>query len=415
MNLVEEAIETLKANGRGDFTVPSADLYPYQWLWDAGFIALGWGQVSEGRAWQELFSAFKGQWPDGFLPHIVFHRPDPNYFPGPDVWQTHTVPPTSGITQPPVLATATLILYRQARDRELARNAAEELFPKLMAYHRWLYRARDPEGTGLVSILHPWESGMDNSAAWDEPLGRVLPAELPARRKDTSHVHSSERPSDDEYRRYLSLVVRFRDLRYDPSRLYFESPFRVVDVGFNALLHQANQDLRALAIELGKPTEELDGWIRQGTQAFGRLWDDGEGLYFSLDAIAGSPIRVPTSAAFLPLYAGTPDTTAAQHLAFHLEAWGRAVNFLVPSLAPNHPRFDPRRYWRGPVWLNVNWMIEQGLTRYGHLELARRVREDTLRLLAASGFREYYHPQTGEGLGGRGFAWSAAVALLWFS
>ncbi|MEW6044929.1 MAG: trehalase family glycosidase, partial [Bacillota bacterium] len=318
MNLVEEAIETLKANGRGDFTVPSADLYPYQWLWDAGFIALGWGQVSEGRAWQELFSAFKGQWPDGFLPHIVFHRPDPNYFPGPDVWQTHTVPPTSGITQPPVLATATLILYRQARDRELARNAAEELFPKLMAYHRWLYRARDPEGTGLVSILHPWESGMDNSAAWDEPLGRVLPAELPARRKDTSHVHSSERPSDDEYRRYLSLVVRFRDLRYDPSRLYFESPFRVVDVGFNALLHQANQDLRALAIELGKPTEELDGWIRQGTQAFGRLWDDGEGLYFSLDAIAGSPIRVPTSAAFLPLYAGTPDTTAAQHLAFHL-------------------------------------------------------------------------------------------------
>ena len=44
----------------------------------------------------------------------------------------------------------------QAKVRPLAEKAD--------AWHRWFYRARDPAGTGLVAILHPWESGRDHSA-----------------------------------------------------------------------------------------------------------------------------------------------------------------------------------------------------------------------------------------------------------
>lgn len=416
MNSKEKAAEVLATNDRGEFTVPSRGLYPYQWLWDAGFIAMGWSVIREARAWKELRALFRGQWADGFLPHIVFHQPDPNYFPGPDVWETPAFPPTSGITQPPILATAVLQLYRTARDRGLARAEAGELLPKLMAFHRWLYRSRDPGGTGLVSIVHPWESGMDNSPAWDEPLRRVPVAERALaglRRKDTIYVNPAERPSDDDYQRYLSLVLLFKELGYEPSDVYARSPFRVIDVGFNAILHRANQDLRKLAVELGASTDEIDEWIHRTGQAFAHLWHEREGLYFSVDAITGDRIVVATSACFLPLFAGIPDPPTAARLASRLEAWGEAVTYLVPSTAPGDPRFDPVRYWRGPVWLNVNWMIGEGLARYGFVELARRVRADTRRLIALSGLREYYHPRTGQGLGGQDFSWSAAIALFW--
>ena len=73
--------------------------------------------------------------------------------------------------------------------------------------------------------------------------------------------------------------------------------------------------------------------------------------------------------------------------------------------------FDARRYWRGPVWINVNWFLLRGLARAGLAAEAEELRRMTLRLVAASGFTEYYHPSTGEPLGSRDFSWSAALTL----
>ena len=53
-SLTQEARRILQANDRGGFTIPTAGLYPFQWLWDAGFTALGWMQFDEGRAWEEF-------------------------------------------------------------------------------------------------------------------------------------------------------------------------------------------------------------------------------------------------------------------------------------------------------------------------------------------------------------------------
>ena len=414
IKLLRQAAAVLESNDRGDFTVPAAGLYPYQWLWDAGFIALGWAVLREQRAWQELFSLFRGQRADGFVPHIVFHRPDSSYFPGPEAWGAGGNPPTSGITQPPILATVVYLLYRVASDREVARRAARMLLPRLLAFHRWLYRARDPDGTGLVSILHPWESGMDNSPAWDDPLHRVpdsVPVEL--RRRDTVFVPADERPLEDEYRRYMALVHQFRAVGYDPNRLYIESPFCVVDVGFNAVLHRANLDLMALADDLGEPTEELEAWVRHGQEAFGSLWSSQEAFFFSLDRRSGELLRVPTCGGLLALYARIASPCQATRLVEHLNTWSRNVSYLVPSTDPSHPRFEPRRYWRGPVWLNINWMVSLGLQEYGFHELEGQVRRHVIALVNRSGFREYYDPLTGAGLGGRDFSWSAAVVLWW--
>ena len=85
---MELAKRTLLTNWRGGFAVPSARLYPFQWNWDAGFDALGFSYFDSEKAFQELRSLFKGQWKNGMLPHIVFHYPSPDYFPGPGEWQT---------------------------------------------------------------------------------------------------------------------------------------------------------------------------------------------------------------------------------------------------------------------------------------------------------------------------------------
>jgi alpha,alpha-trehalase len=350
------------------------------------------------------------------VPHIVFHREDPRYFPGPEVWGTAHAPRTSGITQPPILAVCVRRLLERARDRAAAEAAARSLFPKLLAYHRWYRGARDPDGTGLVSLYHPWETGMDNSPAWDGPLARVPVDPLPAyERRDTGHVDASQRPHRAEYDRYLTLVYRFRAQAWAPQALYAKTPFRIADVGVNSILHRADRDLLALAKELGIGTgrDELEGWIARGRAALEGLWSETEGGYRSRDQLTGETLAIATSACFLPLFAGAAAPERAAALAATLERWGERVRFLVPSTDPASPAFEPRRYWRGPVWLIVSWMIADGLAAYAQGDLADRLRADALELVRRHGFFEYFDPTNGEGLGGADFTWTAAATLFW--
>lgn len=85
-SLTELATKTLIANDLGGYTVPTHGLYPFQWNWDSAITALGWMKSDESRAWQEIDVLFSGQWDDGMVPHILFHKDSTTYFPGPDVW-----------------------------------------------------------------------------------------------------------------------------------------------------------------------------------------------------------------------------------------------------------------------------------------------------------------------------------------
>ena len=198
--------------------MPTKGLYPFQWNWDSCLVALGWARLDEARAFQEIETLLTGQWPDGMVPHIVFHQPDPGYFPGPERWGTRHVPMTSGITQPPVAASCVRRILEGARDPGSAERRARDLFPKLLAWHRWFHTVRDPDGTGMVTTLHPWETGMDNSPAWDEVLARVevAPDLEPYVRKDTTHVDPSMRPTKAEYDRYMTLVQHLSAARLAP-------------------------------------------------------------------------------------------------------------------------------------------------------------------------------------------------------
>ena len=226
--MIEQARAILRRNDRVGYTVPTDRLYPFQWNWDSAFVAMGWATFDEARGFTGVERLLEGQWDDGLVPQIVFHAPSDDYFPGPSVWGVQHVPPTSGITQPPVLASAVRRMLERARDGAVAEERVAAIYPRLVASHRWWQQARDPAGSGLVSTLHPWETGMDNSPAWDVALARVpTTTTTPVQRRDTSHVDASMRPRAEEYQRFIHLVDVFRDAGWQPDKMLAASPFRV--------------------------------------------------------------------------------------------------------------------------------------------------------------------------------------------
>jgi glycogen debranching enzyme len=148
-----------------------------------------------------------------------------------------------------------------------------------------------------------------------------------------------------------------------------------------------------------------------------RFWDEGLGLYYDYDLRSGMPIRVNTASTFLPLFAGMPSKKQAQRLVQeHLldpseYAPGSEIRHWVTTTAKIEPTWESRRYWRGPVWIIMNWFIIEGLQRYGYTDLAEVIRQDTLGLMEAGGFREYYDARDGSGCGSTEFSWSAALAI----
>jgi hypothetical protein len=401
------------------YTVPTKGLYPFQWLWDSGFTALGFAKYDEARAWAELESLLAGQWADGMLPHIVFHQTDPGYFPNIDTWATEQVarlspnaPSSSGITQPPVLGFVMRHLLENAVNTALAEQKVRAFLPRVLDFHRFLHTHRDPQGNGLTAIVHPWEAGTDNSPQWDEALARVEVADLPPyTRRDTSHVDSAQRPQKADYDRYLSLLMGYRAVGYQPDLVYQTSQFKVANIMFNAILLRSDKDLLWLCKRFGFETSQLEAWISVGEQGIQRLWNEQAGAFWSYDIVADKQIPVTTSSSLMPLFAGAATPEQAARLVGILESWATKVRYLVPSTDPTHSTYEPKRYWRGPVWAIVNWMIAAGLDQYGYGTWATRVREDTQALLE-QGFAEYWHPETGEGLGGFHFTWTAAIALL---
>lgn len=412
---IETARAVLRANDRGGYTVPTARLYPFQWNWDSAFVAMGFATFDAPRGWQEIERLLEGQWEDGLVPQIVFHAPSDDYFPGPDVWGIHRSPPTSGITQPPVLATAARHLLATDPDPAAAQARMAAIYPKLLASHRWWAAARDPAATGLVSILHPWETGMDNSPAWDDAMARIpTTTSTEIRRRDTSHIDPAMRPRAEDYQRFIHLVDHFSATGWNAAAMFATSPFRMLDVGANSILLRAERDLLALAPRFGAPSDgpEIAARIARMQAGLATLWHEASGLFRSRDARTGALVATSTSAGFLPLYADAATPAQAATMAATLHRWQQAARYLVPSTDPTSPAFEKLRYWRGPIWAVVNWLIADGFARAGHAPQAAAISDDTRALIGASGLAEYFDPLTGKGAGGAQFSWTAAIDLL---
>lgn len=400
LTLQEQAIHLLDANARRGkgyyYTAPSPRKYPHQWSWDSAFCAiancrLGRPELAEA----EILSLLGKMLPGGALPHLIFHKTAPPtdralrfYWPHPD---------RSPLVQPPVVALAVRTVWEQTTDSAFLR----EVLPPLEKHFNWLHETRRFGASPLVSIFSPWESGLDHKPSFDPLLGKI--GRLP-------------------FGRYVVLYLAEMELarlRFNPREIERRRYFNVREVLFNTIYALGLEALGKMFAALGENSKAAvySGRYQEVQRAIlTECFDPATGLYFDVDVRTGRPIREPTIASLAPIALGDlpADRAAAllRHLANPMEFW---LPFPVPSV-PRHSRhFRPRSrtyLWRGPTWINTNWLLVEGLRRQGHREPAEIISRKSRELVEKSGFREYYDPLTGQGQGQEDFSWSALAAII---
>jgi hypothetical protein len=296
---------------------------------------------------------------------------------------------------------------------------ARRIYAVLAAQNAYLRNGRTVGPNELAAVVHPWETGLDNSPAWDAPL-HTVPADLRLfdtyTRRDLGHAGAGERPTDEDYARYIRLALAYRDHDYDDDWVRAEAEFLVVDPGFNALWAWSELALAGLAEQIGAdPGPHLTEADRITSALVDGLWSEELGIFVARDARTGQLHGERTVGGMLPLVLpGLPEPNVAALVATLTGEAFRAHDdgvSGVPSFDMTDSRYDARRYWRGPTWLNTTWLVAVGLRGHGRHELADKLTLDILRLVEHAGLREYFNPTTASGHGTDDFSWSAAVLI----
>lgn len=399
---LEQARKAL-SNNRVTFryTRPAPNTYEQQWLWDSCFHAVVLRHFDPAMARDELLSVVAHQFTDGpdagMIPHMTYWRGG-----GRALWGQDD---RSIITQPPLVGVAAWLVYEKTGDAALL----QQLYEPLARYHDWFERRRDPDGDTLVSLIHPWESGWDASPRWDSPMGL------------------SADPSDDEARQArLALVERLMAHSCDAAALAQQGLFHVEAADFNAIRAADLESLAQIATALGRP-EDAVRWQARARAVQNAVQQKmvRDGFVYDLAGPDETPLEERTAGAFVTLFGGCVNPSTAAALAEHLQSADWWPRYPVPTSPLSARLFRPDRYWRGNVWLNVNWLIWAGLRRYGHDSLAAALAERSLALVddsfalaraqeqpdaeSAAGLYEYFNPLTAAGRGSRPHSWSALV------
>lgn len=428
--ILEAAQAVLDKNFKGNHTIPAQGLYPHQWLWDSCFIAIGQRHFDVERAQTELLGILRGQWSNGMIPNMVLNQGRVRRH-NATFWRSSVSPyspdnvQTSGITQPPMLAEA-IVKVGQKLDPRERRTWYQRVYPALVSYHQWLYTDRDPHQEGLVLQLHPWETGLDNTPPWMYELHQHqmplwirtveklrLDLLMTPFRKDSLFALPGERLSTIDALSLYSIQRRLRRKRYDTQAILSHSHLAIEDVSYNAIFIRANEHLKSIAKTIGKTLpEDLRANIRKTKEEFEKLWDAYSGQYYSRNFVTHKLIKVPSIGTLLPLYAGTITKERAKMLVDLLNDKHQfAAKYPVPTVPLKSEWFHAHMYWQGPTWINTNWLIIEGLKRYGFDKEADHIREQSIKLYAGHGSSEYFSPIDGSPAGAKNFSWTAALII----
>ena len=409
---IEIAKKVLKTNRRSGYTLPTNnELYPAQWNWDSAFISLGYSYFNMEYAIEELEKLVSGQWEDGMIPHILFHDNDESYFPNHKTWGCGNKIPSSGITQPPIIATIVKKIVDQNKLDQSQMKRIEAIIKKLKKYLDWFYNYRDTSKIGLVSIIHPWESGLDNSPIWDSSLDKVkIEENLSYERRDLNVSRSSNRPLKKDYDGYITLLNQFKKNKYNPSKIVSESMFNVIDIGFNSILIRATKDLIELAKKFNLNFADLENKILKSEESLIKFYKDKDQSFFSYDFKNHKLIKVDAISNYFILFANLQNQDINNKVIDKLKKYNSKKEYFFTTVNPKDKTFEETRYWRGPIWINSNWIIYQGLKNKDK-NFAKLVKKTTLKLLEEKNFHEYYNYTNGACLGANNFSWSAALYL----
>ena len=413
---------------KGGYTIPCENLYPFQWKWDSGFIAIGYAHFDMLKAEKEIATLLKAQWSNGFIPHIIFHKESDTYFPGPNFYQSKLNPAasksirTSGITQPPVIGFVLEKMYEISLNKSNTLSFIKTQIDSVYNNHIYFYDNRDLYDEGLVYIYHNWESGTDNSPLWDDIWKTMDPPNYKFERRDTNHVDPSQRPTKREYDHYINIIEIAKKNNYNDSKIAMESPFLVQDPLFNSILIRSNEALIKLYKIIGGNQDKINYLKTKNEKSKNgmnkKLYNKDLNAYVHYDLRNDKPISFISSSSFIPFFCGAPSMTRAKMLLKTLiTKFADSKFYLCASFDPKNRLFNPKKYWRGPVWINLNWMLYNGLKRYDFNDVARRIKKDSITLIDKKGFYEYFDPrkdksnELSSGYGGSNFSWTAALFI----
>ena len=411
-DFIKSAKKVLLGNKKKGYTLPTNNkLYPAQWNWDSGFIALGYSHFKFKYALDEIKTLIRGQWKDGMIPHILFHDLNTNYYPNHSVWACGNKIHSSGITQPPILAIILKLILDKKKINNKDKTEIKKIIKGILKYHKWFIKFRDPNNTGLVSILHPWESGYDNSPLWDDPMSKVkVPKNLKYKRGDNKVVNPEHRPLNIDYDRYVTIKNDLRKKKYDPRKIFKTALFNVVDIGFNSIFLKANKDLIILLKKFNIDSAKISNYIKITEKSILKFFDKKKETFFSYDLRNKKKIFIPSITNYLILYADIKNSKINNILIKNLKKHNLKEKYFFSSIKPNHKTFEEKRYWRGPVWINCNWFLCKGLINKDQ-KYSKKIKESTIRLVEKKGFHEYYSCKNGKPMGANNFSWSAALYL----
>ena len=409
---IKNAQKILIGNRKRGYTLPTNNkLYPAQWNWDSAFIALGYSYFNLNFALKEIKTLLDGQWKDGMIPHILFHNTNTNYYPNHTAWNCGNKIRSSGITQPPVLASILKEIIDKNKITKIQKKEIKKFVIKIRKSHEWFIKNRDPKKTGLVSILHPWESGYDNSSLWDEPMNKVkIEKNIQYKRADNKVINPEHRPLNIDYDRYVTIKNDLRKKKYDPKKIFKTSLFNVVDIGFNSIFLKSNKDLIILLKKFNLDSSTIINYVKITEKNILKYFDKKKQTFFCFDLRNKKKIFIPSITNYLILYADIKNSKINDILIKNLKKHNLKEKYFFSSIKPNHKSFEEKRYWRGPVWINCNWFIHKGLMNKDE-KYSNKIKERTIRLVEKKGFHEYYSCKNGKPMGANNFSWSAALYL----
>jgi len=331
--------------------MPSMIRYVGAWQWDAFFHALAYRHMDQRLAENQLRLVLDHQCEDGMIPDAIHDEGTVTQWKLPDSDQEVEV------TKPPLLAWTALKLYQTSGNRDFL----DEIYEPMQRWNRWWFEKNDDDGDGIVQYNHPYSSGLDDCPLWDEGM----PVESPE---------------------------------------------------LNTYLVMAMDALSEMAGILGLTADAAEWRVRAETlmqKMMTHFWDKDRGVFWATRD--HKPIRVLTPFNLYPLLTGRLGTREADSLVAHLLSPNEFLTrYPIPTVARTDRKYDPNRMWRGPTWVNINYLFIEGLARCGYQDLARLLRDKTLALLMRhNDIYEYYHPETGDPPPNAAsvFGWSSAVFI----
>lgn len=411
--MINKAKNILNNNSYNNFTVPNKNLYPFQWNWDSLISALGISTFNLDRSILEIETLFDSQWEDGMLPHIIFHKKNNDYFPGETEWTSRTEIPTSCITQPPISGSTLWYIFKNNKDN-INNDKIIKLFHKIYKNLKWFEEYRDLDNNGFISTIHPWESGRDNSIEWDEPLKKIKVSENLKKysRKDLRQIANDERPTREDYDKYLTIVEFGENCCWDKEQMFYHSPFNVIDIGVQFMYLKSLKDILKINDELKLNKEnELNLMIQKYENGCNLLWNNEINCYSSYDYKSKKLINEITHASFMCYYSEFFNKNYDHLILDNFRLHIKNSEFLVPSTSINHDKFDSKKYWRGPIWCIINLFLYIGFQKIDE-SISNKISEHTVKLIEDFDFHEYFDPLNGNGCGCVNFSWSASIYIL---